>query len=61
MNFRTNAQFVVTRGTNNKRIGAACSIEHAEGIGERLRPGTSYTIWQRIDGQWSAIRERIAG
>jgi hypothetical protein len=61
MNFRTTQRFVITRGRDNRRIGATDTIESAEFIGERLRKGTEYTIWKRHDGRWIVYRNRIAG
>lgn len=57
-NFRTIHDFVVTSGSNDNLRGAYCSIEYAEMRGERLRVGTAYTIWQRINSQWRAVRVR---
>jgi len=59
--FRNAQQFVVTRGAKDVRIGTACSIERAEGIGESLRKGTEYTIWKWMDGAWRCYRNRRAG
>ena len=57
-NFRTLQDFVVTSGKNDRLRGAYCSIEYAEGCGERLRIGTEYTIWRRINNRWHAYRTR---
>lgn len=60
-NFRNAAQFVITRGAKDKRIGTAISIEYAEAIGEGLRKGTEYTIWKWVEGRWRCYRNRRAG
>lgn len=60
-NFKTGHQFVTTRGTTDRRIGAYCSVEYAEQAGESLRRGTEYTIWKRFEGRWIAYRTREAG
>lgn len=57
-NFKTIHDFVVTSGKNDYLKGAYCSVEHAETRGERLRVGTEYTIWRRINKRWHAYRTR---
>ena len=57
-NFKTIHDFVVTSGKNDYLKGAYCSVEHAEMRGERLRVGTEYTIWRRINKRWHAYRTR---
>ena len=57
-NFRTNDSFVTTAGKNDRKLGSFCSIEYAEMAGESCRKNSEYTIWQRINGEWRAIRSR---
>jgi hypothetical protein len=57
-NFRTSEQFVTTAGKNDRVLGYFCSIEYAEQSGESCRKNSEYTIWQRINGEWRAIRNR---
>jgi hypothetical protein len=60
-NFRTIHNFVTTSGKTVDRVrGYFCSLEHAEMCGERLRVGTEYTIWKRMDGGWFVYRTREA-
>ena len=61
--FKTGQDYVVTTGRriDTQRVrGYFCSLEYAEGCGERLRVGTEYTIWKRRNEGWFAYRTREA-